>query len=608
MSDAALNPRTDVSPAAPLSPPVAAAVRPRLWPVIIILAVQWGAKLLAETVLQGEPAAMNILLFGPMLGTLLILAWWLLLSRVPWRDRLLVFLVIVAGGAVTVMTDIALPAGGMKFAFYALPLALAAGVLWLVVTPYLRWEWRRTGMILAILLVTGLFAVLRFENGMWGDFSTRFVWAWSPTNENRALAEINKRQAPAPQGALEKPLELVPGDWPGFRGAERDGKLHGVHLATDWEKHPPRQLWKQRVGKGWSSFAVVGKRLYTQEQRGKEPRGEDEAVVCYDADTGKEMWIHLDPGVRFVEAIGGIGPRATPTFDSGRLYTLGATGKLNCLDAATGKVIWYRDVAADTGAKVPMWAFASSPLVMNGMVAVFAGGPEGKAVQTYDAATGIPKWAGGKGTHGYCSPEWVTIDGVPQIVYESEQGLSGLDPADGKELWNHEWDLQIQRCVQPTRVGTNDFLLGTTFNKGTRRLHVSRDGDGWKVEQVWETRAISPYFNDPVIYGNHLYGFEGSLLACVNLDNGKLAWKERGYGAGQVLLLADQGVLLVLTETGDIALVDAKPDEANELARIPALDGKTWNHPVIAHGRMYVRNDQWMACYEVKTEGTVIKK
>jgi outer membrane protein assembly factor BamB len=186
-------------------------------------------------------------------------------------------------------------------------------------------------------------------------------------------------------------------------------------------------------------------------------------------------------------------------------------------------------------------------------------------------------------------------------VIVSEQGLSGIDPKGGKVLWNYEWDEKIQRVVQPARIGEADFLLGTTFSKGTRRVHVSRGKDGWTVEEVWKTKAISPYFNDMVIYNDHLYGFDGAFLACVSLDKGQRCWKERGYGAGQVLLLDDQGVLLVLTETGDVALVVAQPSGCSELARIPALEGKTWNHPVIAHGRLYVRNDHWMACYRLKT-------
>jgi outer membrane protein assembly factor BamB len=235
-------------------------------------------------------------------------------------------------------------------------------------------------------------------------------------------------------------------------------------------------------------------------------------------------------------------------------------------------------------------------------VAVFAGGPEHKAVQAYDAAIGAPRWAAGEGMHSYSSPQRVILDGVEQVLIVSEQGLSGIDPARGQVLWNHAWDEGIQRVVQPASVGASDFLLGTTFGKGTRRLHVSRSEGSWRVEQVWQTRAISPYFSDLVIYENHLYGFDGDFLVCVNLDTGQRCWKERGYGAGQMLLLEEQGVLLILAETGEVALVAAQPSGRNELARMGALEGKTWNHPVVAHGRLYIRNDEWMACYRLQTE------
>jgi outer membrane protein assembly factor BamB len=579
-----------------------AQVRPRLWPPVAILAVQWAAKLLAERFWQGEMAFVYAIFYGPMIGAILVLLWWLLVSRVPWRDRFLVLLVVLAGAAGVLFTDPTNPqVGGFKVVLYALPMALTAGTFFLLVTPFLRWHLRRLVLVAALLSPMGYYALVRLD-GVWGEMTANLNWRWTETTEDDSLAEIRKRQAPAPVAAPAKPLELQPGDWPGFRGADRDGKLRGVRVATDWDMHPPQLVWKQRVGPGWSSFAVAGSRLYTQEQR-----GDDETVVCYDADSGKELWVHRDEGVRFVEGVGGNGPRATPTFDAGRLYTLGARGRLNCLDAATGKLLWWRQVTEDTGVEVPVWAFASSPLVAHGVVAVFAGA-EHKAVQAYDAVTGKPKWAAGEGTHSYSSPQRVSIDGVDQILIVSEQGLSGLDPADGTVLWNHAWDEKIQRVVQPTRVGASDFLLGTTFSKGTRRLHVSHGKDGWNVEQVWQTKAISPYFNDMVIYNNHLYGFDGPFLVCVNVETGKRTWKERDYGAGQVLLLDDQGVLLVLTETGDIALVAADPSDRNELARRPALEGKTWNHPVIAHGRLYIRNDHWMACYRLKTEAAAAAK
>jgi hypothetical protein len=392
MSDATLNPLTGERPAElPSVRRDAAVIRPRLWPAVVILAVQWTAKLLTEQFWPGGPAWMFAVVWGPMIGAGLVLVWWLFASRVPWRDRFLVLLVVLAGSAAVVLTEPSAPeAGGFKVVLYALPAALTAGTLWLLVTPPLSWSWRRLGLIVVLLLPLGYYTLLRFE-GVTGEFTATMKWRLSETTEARSLAEIRQRPAPAPVAESAKPLALQTGDWPGFRGALRDSKLHGVRVATDWAQDPPQLVWKQRVGPGWSSFAVVGERLYTQEQR-----GDDEAVVCYHATNGKELWIHRDEGVRFVEAVGGNGPRGTPTFDTGRIYTLGARGRLNCLDAATGKLLWSREVNKDAGSKVLPWGFASSPLVADGLVAVFAAGAEDKAVQAYDALTGAPKWAAGK--------------------------------------------------------------------------------------------------------------------------------------------------------------------------------------------------------------------
>ena len=299
MSDATLNPLTGERPdELPSVRRAAAVIRPRLWPAVVMLAVQWAAKLLTERFWPGGPAWMFAVIWGPMIGAGLVLLWWLFASRVPWLDRFLVLLVVLAGGAGVVLTDpIAYDTGGFKVVLYALPIALTAGTLWLLVTPPLAWPWRRLGLIVVLLVPLGYYALLRFD-GVWGEFTASVNWRWSATTEDDSLAEIRQRQAPAPVAEPAKPLELQTGDWPGFRGAERDGKLHGVRLATNWANDPPQLVWKQRVGPGWSSFAVIGNRLYTQEQR-----GDDEAVVCYEADTGKELWVHRDEGARFVEAV-----------------------------------------------------------------------------------------------------------------------------------------------------------------------------------------------------------------------------------------------------------------------------------------------------------------
>src|SRR5262249_16455836 len=212
--------------------------------------------------------------------------------------------------------------------------------------------------------------------GVNGNMQSDIRWRWSTTPEDLYLAERARGDGPEarePDPARDAAV-LQPGDWPGFRGPDRDGAGRGVRLATDWAAGPPRLLWRHRVGRAWSSVAVVGERLYTQEQR-----GEFEAVVCLDAPTGREVWVHEDPA-RYLDGQSGVGPRATPTFADGRLYALGATGTLNCLDAATGARKWSRDITADAGTKVPTWGLCSSPLVVRGVVVVFAVGEAEKGL------------------------------------------------------------------------------------------------------------------------------------------------------------------------------------------------------------------------------------
>jgi outer membrane protein assembly factor BamB len=305
-----------------------------------------------------------------------------------------------------------------------------------------------------------------------------------------------------------------------------------------------------------------------------------------------------------METMGGPGPRATPTFHDGKIYAQGATGKLHCLDAARGALVWSRDIATDSDAKVPTWGFAASPLVLQNVVIVFAGGPDGKSVLGYHAASGALAWSAGEGQFSYCSPQPARVDGVEQAVIATERGLTAFDPARGAVLWRHDWLLEggMARVVQPAVVDDADLLLGTGFGHGVRRVRVRHDGNTWSSEEVWTSRAIKPYYNDLVVHGGHLYGFDHNFFTCVNLADGKGKWRARGYGNGQVLLLADQDLLLIQAETGEVALVAASPEGHKELARFQAIEGKTWNHPVVAHGKLYVRNSQEAACYSLPLE------
>ena len=324
-------------------------------------------------------------------------------------------------------------------------------------------------------------------------------------------------------------------------------------------------------------------------------------MACYNATTGEPVWRHRD-AVRFWESNGGAGPRATPTLSNGRVYTFGATGIVNALDAGNGAVVWSRNAASDTGVKVPMWGFASSPLVVDDLVIVAVSG----ALVAYDLATGNPRWS--RPSHGwsYSSPHRATIDGVAQVLLLSEAGVTSVAPANGTVLWEHAWPGGA--IVQPAVTADGDVLINSLSSSGmggvgTRRIAVAHGPDGWTVKERWTSTGLKPYFNDFVVHKGHAFGFDGSILACIDLEDGKRTWKGGRYGGGQLMLLPEQDVLLVLSEEGELALVGATADQFRELARFPALDGKTWNHPVLAGDVLLVRNGQEMVAFRLSLVG-----
>jgi len=275
------------------------------------------------------------------------------------------------------------------------------------------------------------------------------------------------------------------------------------------------------------------------------------------------------------------------------VYTLGATGIVNVLDARDGAVVWSRNAAADTGAKLPMWGFAGSPLVVDDLVIVAASG----ALIAYDIATGTPRWAGPTGGEGYSSPQLLTIDGVRQALLVNGAGVTGVALADGTRLWEHHW--QGYPIVQPAQTADGNILISVTESSGVRRIAVTHEPGGWTVTERWTSLGLKPYFNDFVVHKGHVFGFDGFILACIDVEDGKRMWKGGRYGSGQLVLLPDQDVLLVLSEEGEVALVRAAPDKFTELARFPAIQGKTWNHPVLVGDVLLARNGQEMVAFRL---------
>lgn len=583
----------------------------------MLVALQWLSRFGVKAAVPGIKG-FGWAIMGSLGCTLAIIVWWAFFSRARRAERWGgLGLIALALGATWLLKHDSMWVPWL-FA-YAIPWLSLAFVAWAVFTRRLSNRARWATLAATLLVACGGWLLVR-QYGINGDHDAKFGWRWSPSAEERLLAQAaNEPTAPvtppattvnstvtAPAGSPS--ASVSPGtpknsstlaapstptrepEWPGFRGPGRDGIVRGVRIKTDWSGSPPVQMWSRPIGPGWSSFAVNGDLFYTQEQR-----GDNEVVACYKASTGQPVWIHQD-SARFFESNAGAGPRATPTLSNGRVYSFGGTGILNALDAGKGAVVWSRNVSDDAGVAIPFWGFASSPVVIGDVVIVAAAGQ----LAGYDVATGNRRWLGPKGGGGYSSPQLVTLDGVQQVLLMSGSGVTSVSPTDGKQLWQHAWSANT--IVQPAITADGDILI-TSQSAGARRLGIAHAAGGWTASERWTSNALKPYFNDFVIHKGHAYGFDGRILSCVDLKDGQRKWKGGRYGNGQLVLLPEQDLLLVLSEEGELALVAATPNQFTEMAKVPAIEGKTWNHPVLVGDVLLVRNSEQMAAFRLGLEG-----
>lgn len=562
----------------------------RLWPGVIAAVLQWFSWFIVP--LFFPPSILfGAMLAGVILG-LVILVWWLFFSRMQWPERIAaVVLIVVSVILLKRVVHVSISNGmmGMLLTVLSIPVMSLVLVGAAVAGNRLSRAGRRIAILAAILIGCGALMVVRTE-GLTGNAQGDFQWRWSKSPEEILLAQGEEPLAPATAPAANSTTATEAG-WPGFRGAKRDGVVRGVQIETDWKQKPPVAIWRKPVGPAWSSFAVSNNLIYTQEQR-----GESEVVSCYDLATGKPVWRHND-NARFWESNAGAGPRGTPTLHNGRVYTLGGTGILNALDARTGVVIWSRNAAADTKQKTPGWGFSGSPLVVGDVLIVAAS----SAIAGYDLATGNPRWFGPTGSAGYSSPHLLTIGGVEQVVFTTGKAAVSVAPADGQVLWQHNYP--SDSIVQPAITADGDVLLGSGSGMATAvgvlRIAVQNGPSGWTSKEVWLSDGLNPYFNDFVVHKDHAYGFDSNVITCIDLKNGQLKWEGGRYGHGQMVVLADQDLLVVISEEGEVALVKATPDQFTEVSRFKAIEGKTWNHPVLVGDTLLVRNSEEMAAYRV---------
>ena len=398
-------------------------------------------------------------------------------------------------------------------------------------------------------------------------------------------------------------LTTTPDDFPQFLGPKRNLVVERIRLARDWDQNPPRQLWRQAIGAGWSAFAAVNGFAVTMEQRGPA-----EMVTCYDAASGALAWSH-EVQTRHESVLGGVGPRSTPTIDQGRVYALGAAGVLRCLDGATGQALWIHDLLAmhgmtpESDMQAVAWGRAASPLVVGQMVVVPVGGPrDGPKVTlaAFDTTTGQKVWEGGHEQAAYASPALATLAGVPQIVIVNESSVSGHSLATGEPLWQYPWPGQSNAAAstsQAVAVDEQRVLVSKGYGEGAELFRVTLAAGKWHTERIWKENVLKTKLTNVVVHQGHIYGLDDGVLSCVELDTGRRRWKRGRYGHGQILLAGD--VLLVLSEAGELSMVEPVPDGQRVLGQLPVLDGKTWNNLCLYGPRLLVRNAEEAACYEL---------
>lgn len=457
---------------------------------------------------------------------------------------------------------------------------------------------RKRLLIPLALIIVSLAAAKATIRKVWfeGDMRPHMEFVWSSPSRSEVAQQWLKEHQPnsgdqQPAATDSEFLEITDADWPAYCGKDGNRRISEPLCSLDWNTHPPQQLWRHPVGDAWSSFTVADNRLYTQEQRGPL-----ECVVCYEASTGTELWRRED-AARYESAQGAIGPRATPTLTSGRLFSLGATGILNAIHPVTGKLLWQRNICTDAGSEVLEWGMSGSPLIYGSLVIVDAGGSNGKAVLAYEQATGEIVWAAGNHKAGYATPRLETIGISQQLLVFHGDGLAGMNPDNGETLWEYPWTNQYRiNVAQPMRFGTRIFL-SSGYDSGCVLLNpeVIRDG---RPQEAWPpNKNLKLKFNEAVQKDAFVYGLDDGILACLDTNTGERRWKGGRYRFGQLLLWGDR--IVVQAEAGYVAVVEASPEKFREICRLEALNDRTWNMPVVNKGLLFVRNASEAACFRL---------
>ncbi len=395
-------------------------------------------------------------------------------------------------------------------------------------------------------------------------------------------------------GALGKSTDSARRDWPQWRGENRDAVSTETGLIHDWPDSGPEILWRQEIGAGFSGVSVSDGKLYTMWDAGGK-----QYLFCLEAGSGQEIW-RLELGVGFSNSWGN-GPRSTPLVDGDFVFAVGTDGVLIATERKTGRLLWQHSLVHDFGAKLPTYGYSSSPMVAGERLFVEAGG-EGQVYVALNKKDGKVLWTSRSDRVAYSSPVSTTIAGVEQLIFWSAGGLRSLSPADGSTLWKYDWETLCPVTGDPLNTGTPIFVapdrVYISSGSGAAMVQLSMKAGSLHPQLVWESNKMRSDVNTSVLYGDHIYGFDGAIFKCLDAKTGELKWKARGFKRGSVI--AADGQLIILSERGKLALAQATPAAFVKTSTAQILNGKCWTAPTLAQGRLYLRNHKELVCLNIK--------
>lgn len=385
-------------------------------------------------------------------------------------------------------------------------------------------------------------------------------------------------------------------DWPQFRGAQRDGKTSEIGLLKTWPEDAPKVLWRVPLGEGYSSISITNGLAFTMFDHGN-----DEYLACFEAATGKEEW-RVRTDAKFRNSWGN-GPRATPTFSDGMIYAVSANAKLYAVETLNGKIVWQHDLPREYGGSRPDLGYSNSPLVEGDLLLVTGCGGAEQSLFAFERKTGVLRWASYSDHPGYSSPIVIEALGRRQAVFFAGTSIVAVSPREGKVLWIYPWRTNDYENVATPVFFDQDKLFFSSAHAqaaGAAVLQMKTSNGKIAAEAVWQSNVMQHHFASSIFHEGFLYGTDRAILKCIEASTGKERWQQRGFGEGS-LIFAD-GHLLVLGTNGTLALVEATPTAYREKARAQILSGKCYTAPALAHGRLYLRNEDEMVCLELRRE------